>query len=193
MELNEAKRILAEISKPVGSSNTIDHSCSEDIEQTKAKEEGDNQEILDVCVSEHNKKLTNATSADAVPKLDLSNVEPDIDSTSDEDDTDGDEESDEGCLIEIQGHNSRSDGMVQNDNIEEINKTEHDTYSISHPLPKESKAATPKPMENATLSFLSEYSKRALQQAEKVLFSPQDFSDVIQHSTSEEDDDESLL
>ena len=45
-------------------------------------------------------------------------------------------------------------------------------------------------MENATLSFLSEYSKRALQQAEKALFSPQDFNDVVQQSTSEDDDDD---
>ena len=51
----------------------------------------------------------------------------------------------------------------------------------------------PKPMENATLSFLSEYSKRALQQAEKALFSPQDFNDVVQQSTSEDDDDEEGL
>ena len=48
-------------------------------------------------------------------------------------------------------------------------------------------------MENATLSFLSEYSKRALQQAEKALFSPQDFNDVVQQSTSEDDDDEEGL
>ncbi len=193
MELNEAKRILAEISKPVGSSTTSGHCVSEDIERTKTKEEGDNQEILDACVSEHDKSLANALSADTVPKLDLSNVEPDIDSTSDEgeDDTDGEDEGDQGCFIETQDHTVGSNGIVQDKNTEDINKAERS--SMSHSYEKESTAATPKPMENATLSFLSEYSKRALQQAEKALFSPQDFSDVIQHSTSEEEDDESLL
>ena len=190
-ELNEAKQILAEISKPVGSSTIGDHRGSKDIEQTKTKEEGDNQEILDACVSEHDKSLAKAMSADTVPKLDLSNVEPDITSDEGEDDTDGEDGEDDGCFIETQDHTIRSDGIGQDKNTEEINKAERST--ISHSYKKESKTATPKPMDNATLSFLSEYSKRALQQAEKALFSPQDFSDVIQHSTSEEEDDESLL
>ena len=37
--------------------------------KNKTKEEGDNQEILDACVSEHDKSLVNAMSANTKPKL----------------------------------------------------------------------------------------------------------------------------
>ena len=39
-------------------------------------------------------------SADTVPELDLSNVEPDITSDEGEDDTDGEDGEDDGCFIE---------------------------------------------------------------------------------------------
>ena len=205
----EANQILEEISKPVGLTNknpsvTVEDDDNNSSGKYVSSEDGDNQNVIEKTVVTNSiNRMHLANDNDimdkSVPKLDLSNVEPDIDTTSDEEDEEEDENDEEALIIagkhQYDNHNSETNSKNYSTNTTDCNTAFSLQPQEQIEVQKEHVSyEQPKPMENATLSFLSEYSKRALQQAEKALFSPQDFNDVVQHSTSEEeDDDEGLI
>ena len=191
-ELLEANKILAEISKPLSARTVNDEGIFPEPRETRTPE---------TPARKHSAVAAAAETPKQVPKLDLSNVEPDLETSSDEDES-------EGGGFYSSGDDKRNNECTENQEANEDNDSEDDSRPNTSEIAKivsnaqsllvdikNEQQATPPPPKNKTINFLnnlsllSSYTKQALAAAETALFSPAEFHDVNQSS---DDDDEPL-